>query len=146
MAGTERTRFDAVEHILDSSFSLNDKQWLLSTSKLTDQELVEIATRNEFPSLSIKAFSMISDEVLKANTLVKMFSSGKKENMESITHASIKGIKSKNLLWDLYEHQFTPGYAKQYIEDLINDTGTSTAPQTSLIRLEKPKCKFSEEQ
>jgi hypothetical protein len=86
------------------------------------------------------------DEVLRANTLIRMFSSGREENMAVITHASIKGISSKKLLWDIYMHQSTPAYAKQYIEDLINGSGTSALPKTSLIRLEKPKDKFSEDQ
>jgi hypothetical protein len=135
-----------VKHILDESFSLNHRQWLLSNSRLTSEELVEIAMCNKFPSISIKAFSMMPDEALKASTLINMFSSGRKENMAIITHASIKGISSKKLLWDLYMHQSTPGYAKQYIEDLINGSGTSALPITSLIRLGKPKDKFSEGQ
>ena len=146
MPSFELTRSGAVKYILDSNFSLNHRLWLLANSKLTREELVEIAMRNEFPSLSINAFSLMGDEVLKANTLIRMFSSGKQENMCAITHASIKSISSKKLLWDVYMHQSTPGYAKQYIEDLINGSGTSELPITSLVRLEKPKDKFSGEQ
>ncbi|MEM0154393.1 MAG: hypothetical protein QW814_00980 [Methanothrix sp.] len=135
-----------MKYILDENTSLNHRLWLLANSKLTIDELVEIAMCNKFPSLSINAFSLIDNEVLKVNTLIKMFSSGKNDNMAVIIHSSIKGIKSKKLLWDLYIHPSTPRYAKQYIEDRINDTGTSATPKTNLIRLEKPKDKFSEEQ
>lgn len=146
MVSSEFTRSGAVKYILDSNLGLNYRLWLLANSKLTREDLVEIAMRNEFPSLSINAFYLMGDEVLKANTLIRMFSSGKQENIDAITHASIKGIGSKKLLWDLYVHPSTPKYAKQYIEDLINGTGTSAPPHTSLIRLEKPRDRFSEEQ
>jgi hypothetical protein len=138
MAGSECTRSSAVKYILDEGFSLNHRQWLLANSKLTTEELTEVAMCNKYPSLSINAFSLIGDEKLKVATLTTMFSSGNTENMAVIIHSAINGIKSKKLLWDLHSNPSIPKYAKQFIEEKIYETGENS-PISGLIRLGKSK-------
>ncbi len=128
---------NATYEILDGSNSISNRLWILTNSKLPESDVELIAMHTEFPTLSCAAFSMIENKHRISYILKRIFDAESKSNLEIITHEAIKGIASKEILWDLYVYKNTPRNLKPYIEDRINGTGTSIAPISDIIRTEK---------
>jgi len=134
-----------LQTVFDERLSVSNRKWVLENANLTQDDLVKVALYYKFPSLSMSAFSMMGDEVCKANTLIKLFGIAKPYEIIAIAHSAVKGIKSQRLLWDVYMHPNTPDEVKPYIEDAINGTGTSVPAVSHIIRTEELKDEFSED-
>lgn len=134
-----------LQTVFDERLSLAHRNWVLLSSNFTDDEIAKVALCTKYPTLSISAFSLIKDEARKTNTLIKLFGEAEPYTVMAIAYSAIKNIKSQRLLWDIYAHPNTPKEIKPYIEDAINGTGTSIPALSHLIRVGKPKDKFSED-
>jgi len=132
-----KIRTEIINQITGAGNTLEDRYWLLVNSRLSVDELAEVAMHTELPTLSCKAFSMIKDEGLRCELLGRIFDEKTHGNLELITREAVSGIEDKGLLWDLYTRKSTPLRVKAYLEDEINGRWKDAPKISEIIRVEK---------
>ena len=109
----------AMDALSDKECDAAMKRWLVLMNVNSPANLRTAAMMNSMPSVSMAAFSKISDEREKASILIMMFSCPDKSNLISIGYEVISGMHNITLLWDIFQAQGVPKELKPHIERRI---------------------------
>ena len=129
----------AMAALSDPACDAATKRWLVLMNVNSQANLRAAAMMNSMPSVSMAAFSKISDEGEKASILIRMFSSQDRSNLVSIGYEIISGMRNMPLLWDIFQVQGVPKELKPHIERRIELLAGTAEPKDyrEIIRLSR---------
>ena len=129
----------AMDALSDQACDAATKRWLVLMNVNSQANLRAAAMMNSMPSVSMAAFSKISDEEEKASILIRMFSSQDRSNLVSIGYEVVSGMRNMSLLWDIFQAQGVPKELKPHIERRIELLAGKAEPKDyrEIIRLNR---------